>query len=71
MVAKRLAVVLGFTGALAVIPSAALAAETSSAPITVGGQTLSVRHCDVTVLSFTIDPSTGAVSFTGANVDCT
>ena len=71
MVAKRLAVVLGLTGALAVVPSAALAADGTSAPIVIGGQQLSLAQCDVTVVQLTVDPSTGAISFVGANLDCT
>jgi hypothetical protein len=66
---RRLAVA-GMAAAMVALPSAALAADASSAPITVGGQTVSAGGCDYTVVSFTIDPATGQISFTGASIDC-
>ena len=65
---RRMAVA-GMVAAMVALPSAAFAAD-SSAPVTVGGQVVSAGGCDYKVVSLTIDPATGQISFTGASIDC-
>ena len=48
----------------------ALAPITAANATTVGGQTIGVANCDITVASVTWTPPFGAFSFTGFNLDC-
>ena len=68
MIVRRLLGTAAITAALVAAPTAAFAAD--SAPIVVGGQTVSAAGCDYTVVQLSYDPSTGAISFTGASIDC-
>lgn len=58
--------------AIAALGAAALLAipATAHADTTVGGQSASAVGCDITLVSFTINPSTGHVSFDAGSANC-
>ncbi|HEX2295667.1 MAG TPA: hypothetical protein VHN37_10205 [Actinomycetota bacterium] len=58
--------------AIAALGAAALLAipATAHAETKIGGQSGSAVGCDVTLVSFTIDPSTGHVSFDAGSANC-
>ncbi|HEX2295668.1 MAG TPA: hypothetical protein VHN37_10210 [Actinomycetota bacterium] len=58
--------------AIAALGAAALLAipATAHADTKIGGQSASAVGCDVTLVSFTVDPSTGHVSFDAGSANC-
>ncbi|MDQ4125528.1 MAG: hypothetical protein M3134_08015 [Actinomycetota bacterium] len=57
--------------AIAALATAALLAIPATAhATTVGGQSASAVGCDVTLVSFTVDPRTGQVSFDAGSANC-